>query len=149
VRQAALRSAIGVVDVLPNVRSGFGRSFEPPGLLTWFSLSPWQFVQVGVRPSAVVPWRVCPIARSWGESSASWQRVHRASPVLLGEGYLSAQQGGAARERGGDRMAETHGLPLCRNCSTIAPNGRCGAGPESFLSVSARYAVSPRAVRAA
>src|SRR5512145_23968 len=81
VRQAALRSAIGVVDDLPNVRSGWGRSFAPDGFWMWFSLSPWQFVQVGVRPSAFVPWRVCPMARSWGESSSLWQRVHFASPV--------------------------------------------------------------------
>src|SRR5690606_28099780 len=64
----------------PNIRSGFGRSFASAGLLMWESLSPWQLVQVGVRPSARTPWRVCAMASTGYSSPWSWQRVHFASP---------------------------------------------------------------------
>src|ERR1700682_4754074 len=60
--------------------SGRGRSVTPSGLCTWRSLSPWQLVHEGVRPSAFTPWRVCPMASTGNASLSSWQRVHWASP---------------------------------------------------------------------
>src|SRR5688572_16814541 len=79
-RHAALRSSIGVFEVLPKVRSGLGRSLASAGRLTCRSLRPWQLVQVGVRASAIVPCLVLPIASTGYSSPSLWQRVHTASP---------------------------------------------------------------------
>src|SRR5687768_3782586 len=80
VRQAALLSSIGVFECLPNMRSGFGRSFASAGRFTCRSLRPWQLVQVGVRASAVVPCFVLPMASTGYSSPSLWQRVQTASP---------------------------------------------------------------------
>ena len=81
VRHAAERSSGGVSEFFEKVRSGFGRSFTPSGLLMCRSLSPWQLVQVGVRASAITPCRVFPMSSTGYSSDSSWQRVHFASPL--------------------------------------------------------------------
>src|SRR4030067_528467 len=69
-----------VVELLPNARSTFGRSFTPSGLLMCASLSPWQLVQVGVRWSAITPWRVFPIASTGAVALPSRRAVPRGAP---------------------------------------------------------------------
>jgi len=67
-RQAALRSLAGVLVFSPKTTLGFGRLELPPLLFTCSSLAPWQLVQVGVRPSALVPCLVLPMESSFGLS---------------------------------------------------------------------------------
>src|SRR6478752_7229959 len=71
-RQLSLRAA--GADALAPANTTSGCTSE--GLPVWASLSPWQLVHEGVRPSAVVPCRLWPIVSSCG---SSWHLVHFAS----------------------------------------------------------------------
>ena len=83
-------------------RPGQGRDPPPLAPLRWPSLSPWQLVQVGVRPSATVPCLVLPMSMISGNVSlSSWQAVHLASAFENEVGTRSLR----IRCRPGDRGA--------------------------------------------